>query len=112
MGSEMCIRDSPSPKCSFYHTFCTSSAQTVNQDEFSSYLEEIVFIGRIFPAQISRVKNVKGLTVKGQFCTMEKHLIHSNAVSRVKGQECKGVNGQGSILYNGDSSHLSFLDLL
>ena len=43
--------------------------------------------------------------VKGQFCTMEKHLIHSDAVLRVKGQECKGVNGQGSILYNGQSSH-------
>ena len=50
--------------------------------------------------------------VKGQFCTMEKHLIHSNPVLRVKGQESKGVNDQGSILYNGESSHLSFLDLL
>ena len=43
--------------------------------------------------------------VKGQFCTMEKHLIHSNPVLRVKGQESKGVNDQGSILYNGQSSH-------
>ena len=50
--------------------------------------------------------------VKGQFCTMESHVIHSNAVLRVKGQECKGVDGQGSILYNGETSHLSFLDLL
>ena len=41
--------------------------------------------------------NVKELMVKGQFCTMEKHLIHSTAVLRVKGQECKGVNDQGSI---------------
>ena len=46
--------------------------------------------------------NVKELMVKGQFCTMEKHLIHSTAVLRVKGQECKGVNDQGSILYNGE----------
>ena len=43
--------------------------------------------------------------VKGQFCTMEKHLIHSNPVLRVKGQECKRVNGQESILYNGETSH-------
>ena len=43
--------------------------------------------------------------VKGQFCTMEKHLIHSDAILRVKGQECKGANGQGSIMYNGESSH-------
>ena len=50
--------------------------------------------------------------IKGQFCTMEKHLVHSNAVLRLKGQECKGVNDQGSILYYGDLSHLSFLDLL
>ena len=49
--------------------------------------------------------NVNGLMVKGQFCTMEEHLIHSTAVLRVKGQECKGVNDQGSILYNGESSH-------
>ena len=32
----------PFPTCSFYHTFCTSSAQAVNQEQFSSYLEEIV----------------------------------------------------------------------
>ena len=50
--------------------------------------------------------------VKGQFCTMEKYLIHSNPVLRVKGQESKGVYGQRSILYNGESSHISFLDLL
>ena len=50
--------------------------------------------------------------IKGQCCTMEEHLIHSTAVLRVKGQECKGVNDQGSILYNGESSHLFFLDLL
>ena len=50
--------------------------------------------------------------VKGQFCTMEKHLIHSDAVLRLKGQECKGVDGQVSILYNGETSQLSFLDLL
>ena len=56
--------------------------------------------------------NVNGLMVKGQFCTMEKHLTRSDAVLRVKGQECKGVNDQGSILYYGHSSHLSFLDLL
>ena len=43
--------------------------------------------------------------VKGQFCTIEKHIIHSNAVLRVKGQESKGVYGQGSILYNGETSH-------
>ena len=49
--------------------------------------------------------NVKELMVKGQFCTMEKHLIHSTADLRVKGHECKGVNGQGSILYNGETSH-------
>ena len=48
--------------------------------------------------------NVNGLMVKGQFCTMESHLIHSDAVLRVKGQECKGVNDQGSILYNGKTS--------
>ena len=41
--------------------------------------------------------------IKGQFCTMESHLIHSDAVFRVKGQECKGVNDQGSILYNGET---------
>ena len=50
--------------------------------------------------------------IKGQFCTMEEHLIHSTAVLRVKGQGCNGVNGQGSIMYNGESYHLSFLDLL
>ena len=50
--------------------------------------------------------------IKGQFCTMESHLIRSTDVLRVKGQECKGVNGQGSILYNGESSHLFFLDML
>ena len=33
------------------------------------------------------------------------HLIHSNAVFRVKGQECKGVDGQGSIMFNGESSY-------
>ena len=43
--------------------------------------------------------------VKDPFCTMEKHLIHSHAVLRVKGQECEGVNDQGSIMYNGESSH-------
>ena len=48
---------------------------------------------------------MKGLIVKGQFWTMEKHLIHSDAVLRLKGQECKGVDGQGSILYNGETSH-------
>ena len=32
----------PFPTCSFYHTFCTSSAKAVNQKQFSSYLEEIV----------------------------------------------------------------------
>ena len=36
------IHPPPSPTCSFYHTFCTSSAQAVNQEQFSSYLEEIV----------------------------------------------------------------------
>ena len=49
--------------------------------------------------------NVKELMVKGQFCTMEKHLIHSTAVLRVKGQECKGVNDQGSTTCNEESSH-------
>ena len=43
--------------------------------------------------------------IKGQFCTMESHLIRSDAILRLKGQECKGVNGQGSIMYNGESSH-------
>ena len=32
--------------------------------------------------------------IKGQFCTMESHLIHSDAVFRLKGQECKGVDDQ------------------
>ena len=35
---------------------------------------------------------------------MESHHIHSDAVLRLKGQECKGANGQGSILDNGESS--------
>ena len=43
--------------------------------------------------------------VKGQLCTKESHHIHSAAVLRVKGQECKGANGQGSIMYKGESSH-------
>ena len=43
--------------------------------------------------------------VKGQFCTMESHLIRSDAVLRLKGQECKDVKDQGSIMYNGGSSH-------
>ena len=51
------------------------------------------------------VKGQECKGVDGQFCTMEKHLIHSNPVLRVKGQECKGVNSQGSILYNRESSH-------
>ena len=41
-------------------------------------------------------------------CTLKSlkcHSIHSGAVLRVKGQECKGANGQGSIMYNGESSH-------
>ena len=42
--------------------------------------------------------------IKGQFCTMEKRLIHSTAVLRVKGQECTWVDDQGSILYNGKTS--------
>ena len=43
--------------------------------------------------------------VKGQFCTMDSHLILSDPVLRLKGQECKGANDRGSILYNGESSH-------
>ena len=48
---------------------------------------------------------INGFSFKGQLRAMKSHSIHSDSVLRVKGQECKGVNGQGSILYNGESSH-------
>ena len=50
-----------------------------------------------------------GSDVQGQLCTMESHHIHSDAVLREKGQECKQVNGQGSIMCN---EKLSFLGLV
>ena len=47
--------------------------------------------------------------IKGQFCTMDSHLIHSDPVLRLKGQECTLVNDQGSIMYY---EKLSFFGLV
>ena len=65
-------------------------------------MESIGIIGRLIPAHGNNQRSSGGYflrkfqlsTVEGQFCTMVKHLIHSDAVLRVKGQECKGVKDQ------------------
>ena len=80
-------------------------------------MESIGIIGRLIPAHGNNQRSSGGYflrkfqlsTVEGQFCTMDSHLIHSDPVLRLKGQECQVVNGQGSILYNEKSSLLGLV---
>ena len=60
------------------HVIHSNAVFRINGPYCKGVNDQILFLGQT-------VKNVKGLIIKGQFCTIESHIIHSNAVFRVNG---------------------------